>query len=225
MDSIIVPENMNSAVKAFFTTKSLGTERVKICSAASLGNVSFYMPVQKHTDTVKVLDADLSPEIADAVITDKKGVLIGVQVADCVPVLLVDREKLVVGAVHAGWRGTAARILKKTIARMTEHFGSSSDTILIALGPSIRDCCYNVDTEVKEAVVRATGDGDYYRVRGEKYVVDLSHANRLQALSAGIPDSNIWSSSECTCCNPGKFYSYRFHKDYAGRQGGFIGIL
>lgn len=225
MDSVIVPENMNGAVKAFFTTKSLGTERAKICSTASLGNVSFYMPVQKHSDTVKVLDADLSPEIADAVITDKIGILIGVQVADCVPVLLVDSEKPVVGAVHAGWRGTAAQILKKTIARMTEHFGSSPDTLLIAVGPSIRGCCYKVDAEVKDAVVRATGDGDYYRVQGEKYVVDLSQANRLQALSVGVPDTSIWISSECTCCNPGKFYSYRFHNDYGGRQGGFIGIL
>ena len=225
MDSFIVPENMNGGVKAFFTTKSLGTERTEICSTASLGNMSFYMPVQKHTDTIKVLGTDLSPEIADAVITDKKGVLIGVQVADCVPVLLLDSEKPVVGAVHAGWRGTAAQILKKTIARMMEHFGSSPDTLLIALGPSIRGCCYHVDTEVKESIVKATGSGDYYRVWGEKYVVDLSHANRLQALSAGVPDTNIWSSSECTCCNPGKFYSYRFQKDYAGRQGGFIGIL
>ncbi|MDQ7788127.1 MAG: peptidoglycan editing factor PgeF [Thermodesulfovibrionales bacterium] len=225
MDNIIVPENMNGAVKAFFTTKLLGTDRAKICSKASLENVSFYMPTQKHTDTVKVLDADLSPETADAVITDKKGVLIGVQVADCVPALLVDREKAVVGAVHAGWRGTAAQILKKTIALMTECFGSPPESMLIALGPSIRACCYIVDTEVKEAVVRATGDGDYFRVRGEKYVVDLSHANRLQALSAGVPATNIWSSSECTCCNPEKFYSYRFHNDYGGRQGGFIGIL
>lgn len=225
MDNIIVPENMHGAVKAFFTTKSLGTDRAKICSTALLGNMSFYMPVQKHTDTVEVLGADLSPETADAVITDKKGVLIGVQVADCVPVLLVDREKPVIGVVHAGWRGTAAQILKKTIARMRECFGSSPDAILIALGPSIRDCCYNVDAEVKEAIVRATGAGDYCRVRGEKYVVDLSHANRLQALSAGVSDTNIWSSSECTCCNPEKFYSYRFHNDYGGRQGGFIGIL
>lgn len=225
MDNIIVPDNMHGGIKAFFTTRALGTERAKICSIVPLGNASVYMPVQKHTDTVQILGADFSPEVADAVITARQGVLIGVQVADCVPVLIIDKEKPVIGAVHAGWRGTAAQILKKAIARMTGCFGSSPETMLIALGPSIRDCCYTVDAGVKEAVCRATGDGDYCREQGEKYMVDLARANRLQAISAGVPAPNIWSSPECTYCNPGKFYSYRFHNDYGGRQGGFVGML
>ncbi|MFZ5907242.1 MAG: peptidoglycan editing factor PgeF [Nitrospirota bacterium] len=225
MHNIIVPENMNGVVRAFFTTKVLGADKGNICATAAPGIVDVYMPVQKHTDRVKVLDADLSPEIADAVITDRKGILIGIQVADCVPVLLADVKKPAIGAVHAGWRGTAAQILKKTVALMEEHFGSSPEALLIALGPSIRGCCYRVDAEVKDKVVRASGNGDYSRVWGKKYGVDLCGANRMQALAAGIPEKNIWSSPECTCCNPGKFSSYRFHKTHVGRQGGFIGIL
>jgi polyphenol oxidase len=225
MNSVIFPENLNGTVKAFFTTKALGAEREKICSLVSLEQKNLYMPVQKHTDKIKVLESDALPEIADAVISDRKGILIGVQVADCVPALLFDRRKSVVGAVHAGWRGTAARILRKTVTLMTEYFGSTQDDILLALGPSIRGCCYCVDAEVMEAIVNATGDGDYFREQEKKYLVDLSHANRIQALSEGIPAGNIWISSECTCCNPEKYYSYRFRKDYGGSQGGFIGIL
>jgi len=108
---------------------------------------------------------------------------------------------------------------------MTKYFNSSPDDMLLAIGPSIRGCCYSVDTGVMKAIFNATGEGDYYREQEKKYLVDLPLANRVQAISAGIPDRKIWISSECTCCNPEKFYSYRFLRNYDGSQGGFIGML
>ncbi len=222
----IKPHNfITSGVEAFFTTKTLSSNFHEPLKDSGFTEDSIYMPQQKHTDHVMILEDDSKPQIADAILTGRKGVLIGVQVADCVPVLLFDKEKSVIGAVHAGWRGTSAGILKKTINAMKESFGASAEDILVALGPSIRQCCYNVGDEVKDAVHMATGEDGYFFKRDEKYLIDLSNANRIQALSAGVLEKNIWQSEECTFCKPAKFHSFRYAKDRAGRQGGFIGMM
>ncbi|MBE0425665.1 MAG: peptidoglycan editing factor PgeF [Nitrospirae bacterium] len=226
MDGLICPDIFNDQVKAFFTTKHLGVEIDKITSILSFKKENIFLPVQKHTDEVLVLKNGLEPEIADAVITQRKGILIGVQTADCVPVLLFDRKRLVVGAVHAGWRGTAAQIVKKTIESMNKLFNSFPEDIIIAIGPSIRWSCYEVGCEVKDAICKVTGEKTYYWKKNEKkYYLDLTSANMLQISSMGIPEKNIWISDECTYCNPNKYYSYRYSKSYNGSQGGFIGIL
>lgn len=229
MKLFIEPPNIAlSNINAFFTTKIFVMDYDHINDALSrklnISKDSIYLPVQKHTNKIHILDTDHKPVVADAVITDKKHILIGVLVADCVPILLHDKIKGVIGAVHAGWRGTAAQILKKTIASMQERFRSLPEDISVAIGPSIRQCSYEVDEDVNIAVQEATGEGDYYRRQGDKYYVDLSSANRIQALSMGVPLQNIWQSDECTFCKPEKYYSYRYSGGSSGRQGGFIGM-
>jgi len=224
METLIFPEIFDGKVKAFFTGKTPGADLRRISEIASIRTHHIYMPIQKHTDKVLLLDS-FEPKIADAVITDRRDVLIGVQGADCVPVLLYDRRTCATGAVHAGWRGTAAEILKKTVRAMGERFSSSPEDILVAIGPGIRWCCYGVGPEVIDAVRKATGEGDYFIVRGEKNCLDLPAANRYQAISEGVKPGNIWMSDECTFCLPEKYYSYRFAKGPTGRQGGFIGIV
>lgn len=187
------------------------------------------MPVQKHTDTVVVPEVDLRPIIADAVVTNKRGLLVGIQVADCVPILLCDPVRRVIGAVHAGWRGTAAGILKKTIHTFAERFSSDPRDILVAIGPSIKSCCYEVDPDVAHAVAEASSGRDhspdlYIRKKGAKYHVDLPCANRQQAVSEGIKGANIWIAGDCTFCNPEKYCSYRYARGTTCRQGGFIGM-
>lgn len=211
-------------VSAFFTTRTEGNGPESALETAALHHSAVYLPMQKHTDKIVVVDYDLGPKIADAVVTNRAGILIGIQVADCVPVLLYDTKKHAVAAVHAGWRGTAAEILKKTISTMSSRFYSSPDDILIAVGPSIKSCCYEVGHEVAEGVHKATGKGDYMKKKGGKYYLDLPSANRQQALAAGVPEENIWLSDECTFCMPDKYYSYRFAKGTTGRQYGFIGV-
>lgn len=225
MNSLIFPDIFNSSVSAFFTRKFLGAHIEEICDLLSIQRGEIYFPIQRHTDKIHILNSDLRPEIADAVITERKGVLIGVQVADCVPILLNDRRRSVVGAVHAGWRGTAAQIIKKTIELMHRNFHSFPEDIKIALGPSIRWSCYEVGEEVIEAIYKATGEGEYFLQRDGGYCVDLPTANMYQALSMGIPEENIWVSNECTYCSPMEYYSSRFSKGHTGKQGGFIGIL
>ncbi len=221
METLIFPEIFDGKAIAFFTGKKPGTELQRISEVASIQKRNIYMPIQKHTDKVLLLDS-FEPKIADAVITDRRDVLIGVQGADCVPILLYDRRTGATGAVHAGWRGTAAMILKKTISSMQERFSSSPEDILVAIGPAIRGCCYIVGPEVIASVRRATGEGEYFRARGEKNFLDLPSANRHQATSIGVRPENIWMSEDCTFCLPGKYYSYRFAKGPTGRQGGFI---
>ena len=209
---LIKPPNIDLPdIKAFFTTKHFSRENVHLSLALSeelnISESNIYMPVQKHTNRVHVLKSGSEPVTADAVVTSMENVLIGVIVADCVPVLLYDREKRVIGAVHAGWRGTAAGILKETIELMGRDFNSLPSDILAAIGPSIRQCFYEVDEKVKTEVQRATGEGVYYKRHAEKCFLDLSTANKIQALHAGVLPENIWQSEECTFCNPEKYYS------------------
>ncbi|NTU42519.1 MAG: peptidoglycan editing factor PgeF [Nitrospirales bacterium] len=186
---------------------------------------SLYLPVQQHTDRVVIVENDLNPLVADAVITARRDIVVGVRVADCVPLLLFDSRRGVVGAVHAGWRGTAAGILRKTIQAMMDRFLSSPDDILVAIGPAIRGCCYGVGDEVAEAVEQGTGKGAYLMMKGEQRCLDLPSANSQQAISAGVPKGNIWVSGDCTFCRPDKYYSYRFSKGVTGRQYGLIGMI
>lgn len=225
MHRLISPELFGRGVTAFFTGKDPGADLQGISEIVNLSPSAIYLPIQKHTDKVLYLDHSMEPRIADAVVTDRRGVLIGIQTADCVPVLLHDPKQGVVGAVHAGWRGTAAGILKRTISFMAERFACRTENLLVAIGPGIRGCCYEVDHEVYDAVSRATGAGAYHEKKGGKYHLDLAVANKLQALSDGVPGSNIWTSTDCTFCNPEKFFSYRHAKGSTGRQGGFIGML
>jgi YfiH family protein len=215
----------SNGVKAFFTRKSLGVDIKEISIIFSMKEKDIYLPLQRHTDRIVVIESDLEPKIADAIITERKGILIGVRVADCVPILLLDKRNSVIGAVHAGWRGTAAQVIKKTLKSMLGHFYSFPEDIHIALGPSIRWSCYDVGNEVKEAICKATGDGEYYIQKKGKYCVDLSYANMYQAVAMGVPKKNIWISHECTYCNPKEYYSYRFNKGITGSQGGFIGLF
>ena len=221
---MVFPPVFGSRVKAFFTGKAPGIDLARISEIGSVEVRDIFLPIQRHTDEVLVLDSSFEPRTADAVVTRNNGVLIGVQTADCVPVLLYDRLRHATGAVHAGWRGTAAVILKKTLMVMVERFSCSPADIAVAIGPSIRWCCYEVGYEVIEAVGKATGEGSFFRKKGERYCLDLQAANRYQALSMGIPSENIWVSGECTSCFPERFFSYRYAKGPTGRQGGFIGI-
>ncbi len=223
------PISATNNIRAFFTTKGFAGEDELVIDVLAdelnIASKAIYLPIQKHTNRTQVVESSSESLVADAVITSRRKFLIGVLVADCVPILVYDPEKQVVGAVHAGWRGTASDILKKTILTMGEIYGSVPGDILIAIGPSIRQCSYEVSEEVKTAVQRATGEGDYYARIGDKYVIDLSEANRIQAISSGIQNENIWQSGDCTFCNPDKFYSYRYSKGkVSGRQDAFIGL-
>jgi YfiH family protein len=167
----------------------------------------------------------------DGLITDAPGVMLAVGTADCVPVLVVDVEKRVVGAFHAGWRGTVAGITEKGVAMMRREFGSRVEDLRAAVGPGIGACCYSVGEEVRaEFGARFDYAEELFRVGGEsKLYVDLWEANRRQLLTAGLGAAQIVVVGECTACardarGDRKYFSHRAERGVAGRMLSAVGV-
>jgi YfiH family protein len=168
----------------------------------------------------------------DGLMTEVPGILLGVGTADCVPVLVVDVEKRVVAAFHAGWRGTVARIVEHGIGKMRDEFGSRMGDLVAAVGPSIGACCYTVGEEVRSEFGGRFGYADsLFRIgdAGEMRL-DLWEANRRQLLDAGVGEQRIAVVGECTACarDAGaglRYFSHRGEKGVAGRMLSVVGIV
>jgi polyphenol oxidase len=183
---------------------------------------------QVHGDRVCVIDgkdtpAGLTPE-CDGFITARTGLALGIRTADCVPLLFVDRVRRVIGAAHAGWRGTALGIAAKMVGIFAERFSSLPEDILIAIGPAIGPCCYQIDAPVFAALdARGDAGASLRPCRQEgRWMLDLSLANRLQLLEIGVPEDHILSSGLCTACRPDQFFSHRASRGTAGRLINFL---
>jgi YfiH family protein len=160
----------------------------------------------------------------DAVITNQPNVMIGVCVADCVPIVLCDPEKKVVAVVHAGWKGTAAGLVAKTVAGMKSEFGCNPANVQAAIGPCIQKCCYEVDEPVRKAFLHGGIEWDVCAELKSpgSWQLDLTIANRELLVLAGVSADSIQVSDQCVCCHSEQFFSYRRDKDDSGRQMGFI---
>jgi len=166
----------------------------------------------------------------DGAVTDVPGVMLGVQTADCVPVLIADVNKRVVAAIHAGWRGTVARIVEKGCATMREDYGSRPEDLVAAIGPSIGACCYAVGDEVRSEFGSQFQYADaLFTTAGNQMHLDLWEANRRQLLAAGVPAGNIALIGECTACaisnGEKKYFSHRAEHGFTGRMMSVIGIV
>jgi YfiH family protein len=186
----------------------------------------------------------------DGMLTDVPQLVLAIKTADCVPLLVADVKRRVVGAFHAGWRGTVARIAEKGIGEMRRQFGSQPRDLRAAIGPCIRRCCYRVGDEVRaefesqfayaadlfEEVFdsnaihvrypllflnkRAPGHGDL----GPEIHLDLVEANRRQLKDAGLRDEHISVIDGCTACDTTRFFSHRQEFGKTGRMMAVIGI-
>lgn len=146
----------------------------------------------------------------DGLLTSDANVVLGIFTADCAPVFLMEASQRVVGVLHAGWRGAAKGIARKGVERIKDVWKVSPTQIKACIGPHIRDCCYEVGTEVSSQFPASA------RVRrGGKWHLDIQAALVRQLRDAGVPLENICQTQSCTHCNP-KFYSYR--KDKTARR-------
>ena len=145
----------------------------------------------------------------DGLVTNEPEVVLTVFSADCTPILLYDPVAKAVGAVHAGWRGTAAAIAAKAVERMAAEFGSKPENIRAAIGPCISQCCFETDRDVPEAMLNAFGDAAKEAIRetSSKYYVNLKALNALALTRAGVRQIDI--ATECTACEPNRFWSHR----------------
>ncbi|MFQ5587084.1 MAG: peptidoglycan editing factor PgeF [Thermodesulfobacteriota bacterium] len=179
--------------------------------------------VDNHTDIRSLLQRREKP-MADAIITDQKGIAIGVLTADCVPIILADPVKKVVGIVHAGWKGTADDICSKAVASFHYYFGSTPDEISAAIGPSIGPCCYEVAEKTARLFFATPFQGkDILVTSGAgRWKLDLRKANRTQLVKNGVKEGNISVSNLCTSCSTDLFFSHRREGSPTGRQLSFV---
>lgn len=184
---------------------------------------------QIHSDIVRQVTAADAKGIdhrqypqCDALITNDPGTALFVFTADCTPILLQDPVTGAVGAVHAGWRGTAAGIAAKTVDAMVSAYGCKRSDIRAAIGPNIGDCCFETDRDVPDAMLQALGQmaAPYIRRQGLKYYVNLKGINALFLRNSGVTQIEI--STHCTACRPDLFWSHRVTGGKRGSQGALI---
>lgn len=205
--------------------------RGRLASQLNLTSQDLYIPYQTHEDKICVLnshfmalsdnDKYLSLNGVDALITDQKNICIGVTTADCVPVLVYDPVKSVLAAVHAGWKGTVAKIAEKTVAKMVDTFSCSPQDMYAGIAPCISQKCFEVGEEVVDAFKEAGFSMDDIAYRNSetgKMHIDLRLANKLLLTEAGIPFQNIETSGECTYSDSDLFFSARRQTIHSGRM-------
>jgi hypothetical protein len=206
---------------------------------------------ERHSKAEAPSDGSLPLERrGDGLMTDEPGLLLGIQTADCIPILVADRKRRAVAAFHAGWRGTVQRIVESGIGRMRLQFGSRPEDLMAAIGPGIGPCCYSVGEEVlsefesqfsyARELFREVYDSDPVRTRypmlfltqrapghspiGPSLHLNLVEANRRQLLAAGLKPRSIHLVGGCTSCQPELFFSHRASQGHAGRMMSLIGI-
>jgi YfiH family protein len=160
---------------------------------------------------------------ADILMTDQPDTAVCVRVADCLPILLAEPESGIVAAVHAGWRGTAAGIVKHAIQSMLEH-GAKSKKMLASLGPCIGSCCFAIGKDTADALTSSAAGAAAFIDHASGTHADLAEINRLQLLEAGLGESHIELNRACTACEHERFFSFRRDGKRAGRQLAVVAI-
>jgi polyphenol oxidase len=206
---------------------------------------------QIHSDIIRFVDSTSESTLAgDGMITATPGLLLGIQTADCLPIILVDPKHHAVGVFHAGWRGTLIRVVEKGVGEMRHYFGSRPRDLKAAIGPGIHSCCYDVGPEVRDKfesqfayasqLFREVEEPDPVREKypmlfltarapghselPKKIFLDLVEANRQQLLAVGVPRKSIETSPLCTNCRTDLLFSYRAEKGKTGRMLAVVGL-
>jgi YfiH family protein len=186
---------------------------------------------QVHGSRVRVVreaaEVESEDERCDALATDLPGVLLGVKTADCVPVILGDARAGACAAVHAGWRGTLAGIVKNALAAMRREFGTRPEDVRAAVGPAALSCCYEVGPEVVEEFRRgfAYADSLFTPTEEGRALVDLHRANLEQLVESGVRAERVHLLPLCTICRPEEFFSYRRDRKTHGRTGRLMSVV
>lgn len=204
-----------------------GSEEAAVLAAVAGRALPLWTLRQVHGRVVRSIDdsgpvpwADPRPE-GDALVSARRDRAIGVHVADCVPIVLCDPVHGVLGAAHAGWRGTVAGVLGAALAAMAAA-GARPEDVYIGMGPAIGACCFEVGAEVVAAFRDADPGAESSIRTGSRARIDLLDANRRQAIAAGVRAERIAAANLCTACRPDLLISYRRSGRSSGRMTGLI---
>lgn len=186
----------------FFSDRNTGTNKNKL--QEKVGDKKLIFMQQIHSSNVQIVDSSSLDVIkeCDAIITCDENVALCVVVADCNPILFYDRAQNVIGAAHAGRKGSYGSIARKTIEMMKKNFTCKAENIEVFIGPSIRKCCYEVGQEV------IGGFEEFTCKKNGKIFLDLIALNMKQLQEEGICKENIFIHPSCTCCDE-NYFSYR----------------
>jgi len=231
----------DKGVVAFFTTRDLPLksgerddliEEVEqnkklISIGLNIPQENLFIPVQTHSDNVEIIDLKKHnyPD-CDALVTNKKEIVIGLNFADCVPIIFYDPIKKAVACAHAGWRGTVAKIGPKTIEKMVKEFGSKPEDIIALIGPAIGKCCFEIGEDVKTKLLKSLdvvgieNQTDLLDQCFENNHADLKQINKIQLLANGLKKIDV--CEYCTSCQSELFFSYRKEKGKTARHSAVI---
>ncbi len=225
------PFDFSLALHTGEDVKAIVGNRKKLASLLDTDNsLHFIVANQTHSDHIEIISkiktrgwqsVEDAVSDCDALITNQKGVVLTILSADCVPVLLYDRKKEAVAAIHAGWKGTKEKIVAKTVQKMKKIYACDPEDIIAGVAPAIGRCCYEVGKDVAKHFFNEPLSFD---VQGEKYMLDLPFINKKQLLDSGVLEKHIEMSDICTACDVERFFSYRKEQGCSGRFMSMIGI-
>lgn len=233
MSILYLPVFENEAgVRAFFSTKAGASPKSpyynkNVLEELELEDCKLIWPEQVHQGHVEVIRDNANnlegikiPQ-TDGVVTNKPHVLLTTVHADCLAVYFYDKNKKVIGVVHAGWRGTAIGIVGNALRTMEAEYGSRPEHVSTFISPGISKCCFEIGAEVYEEFRKKwSWIDEFAEKKGEKYHLDLKGINKRQLLEAGVKEIQV--SEHCTCCEPDLFCSYRGEQGTKIRMGAGI---
>jgi YfiH family protein len=209
--------------------ETFANNRILLAEKLMIKPDQLVFPRQTHTNCVAEISDIPENEIkeTDALVTNKTGICLCVQTADCVPILLFDPINNVIAAVHAGWRGTVKKIVEIAVQKMVQKYKSSSENIVAAIGPSISADIYEVGNEVVEEVKKSIPNAELllHKNSSGKYHVNLWEANRQILLKNGLSEKHIENLGECSFSQGSKYFSARKEGIDTGRMVSGIMII
>jgi polyphenol oxidase len=213
------PFGMNTSLSVGDDPGNVHRNRRLLLDAIGVHPECLALPLQIHSGTVLRADAPGTYPACDALITDRTDIALGISIADCTPILIVDVQRNAIAAVHAGWRGTVAEIACTAVAKMIGEYGCDPSAMRAFIGPCAGVCCYVVGEDVASHFAEhcLTREGTGVRV-------DLKEANRAQLLAAGVRSENIEVSPLCTITESDLLHSYRRDRERSGRMMAVIAL-
>ncbi len=230
-------DSLNLGYQVADDPEAVGENRRRFLAGLGIDRTRLVSAEQVHGDRVAVVDEkllelgrqrpdELNPLLSatDAMATAIPGVALAIFTADCVPILIIDPVRRAIGAAHAGWQGTVRKIAARTVRAMQGSFGTRPEDCLVAMGPSIGPCCYEVDARVIDRIHENFSDPDRLATpRDEgKWLLDLWAANSQSLQETGVKEENLLISGCCTACQPGLFFSHRAGKGKSGRMAAVV---